>query len=114
MVECKRVIIADAETILRRDLKEELTRYGYLVAAETADGMSAINLARQLRPDLVIMEIHLSGMGGIAAAAILAHEKVAPVVLLTASSDPLLIERAKKAGVMNYLVKPWHHNSLHP
>jgi two-component system, response regulator PdtaR len=114
MEECKRVIIADEEPILRMDLKEELTRHRYLVAAETGDGVSVINLARQLRPDLVIMDIRMPGMDGIEAAQVLTHEKIAPVVLLTAYSDQPWIERAKKAGVMNYIVKPWRENALGP
>ncbi|MGZ3647298.1 MAG: ANTAR domain-containing response regulator, partial [Ktedonobacteraceae bacterium] len=114
MAECKRVIIADEEPILRMDLKEELTHHGYLVAAETGDGVSVINLTRQLRPDLVIMDIRMPGMDGIEAAEVLTHEKIAPVVLLTAYSGQPWIERAKKAGVMNYIVKPWRQNALCP
>ncbi len=114
MGEGKRIILADDETIFRMDLKEELARHGYLVIAESGDGISTIHLTRQLRPDLVLMDIRLPGMDGIEAAEILRPEKIAAVVLLTAYSDPALIERAKRAGVMNYLLKPWRQHDLCP
>jgi AmiR/NasT family two-component response regulator len=109
-----RVIVADDETIIRMDLKEELARQGYLVVADAGDGESAINQARELRPDLVIMDIRMPGIDGITAAETLTREKIAPVVLLTAYSDQHLIERAKSAGVVNYIVKPWRQSDLRP
>jgi two-component system, response regulator PdtaR len=114
MAEGKRIILADDEPRLRMALKEELAQHGYLVVAETGDGMSAVHLTRYFRPDLVLMEVCLSGMDGIKAAEMIWREKIAPVVLLTAACDQPLIERAKQAGVMNYLVKPWCQHGLYP
>jgi two-component system, response regulator PdtaR len=109
-----RIILAEDETIIRLDLKEELTRLGYLVIGDVGDGISAVNLARELRPNLVIMDINMPEMDGIQAAEILTREKLAPVLLLTAYDNPELIERAKDAGVLHYLVKPWNQSSLRP
>ncbi len=108
------ILIADDEIIQRMDLKDMLTRLGYAVVGEAGDGLSALNLAREIRPDLVIMDIRMPGMDGIAAAKTLTQEKIAPVLLLTAYSDQPLIESAKEAGVMNYLVKPWRENEVVP
>src|SRR5437667_11051426 len=107
-----RVIIADDETIQRMDLKDVLTKQGYLVIGEAGDGQSAINLARELRPDLVIMDIRMPDMDGITAAETLTQEKVAPVLLLTAFGDQQLVERAKEAGVINYVVKPLRESEV--
>src|SRR6266568_1635010 len=101
-----RVIIADDETLHRLDLKDVLTKQGYLVVGEAGDGLSAVNLARELRPDLVIMDIRMPDMDGIAAAETLTQEKLAPVLLVTAFGDMPLVERAKGAGVVNYIMKP--------
>jgi response regulator NasT len=109
-----RIIIADDETIQRMDLKDVLTKQGYLVIGEAGDGLSAVNLARELRPDLVIMDIRMPDMDGIVAAETLAQEKIAPVLLLTAFSDQPLVERAKEAGVMNYIVKPLRESEVAP
>lgn len=109
-----RIILAEDETIIRMDLKEELTSQGYLVIGDVGDGVSAINLARELRPDLVIMDIDMPEMDGISASEILTREKIAPVLLLTAYNNAELIERAKNAGVLHYLVKPWNQSSLKP
>src|SRR6266581_4539953 len=109
-----RVIIADDETIQRMDLKDVLTKQGYLVVGEAGDGLSAVNLARELRPDMVIMGFRMPDMDGIAAAETLAQEKIAPVLLLTAYSDQPLIERAKQAGVANYIVKPFLESEVGP
>ncbi|HVB23776.1 MAG TPA: response regulator [Ktedonobacteraceae bacterium] len=109
-----RVIIADDETIQRMDLKDILTRQGYLVIGEAGDGVSAINLARELRPDLVIMDIRMPDMDGITAAETLTQEKLAPVLLLTAFGDMPLVERAKEAGVVNYIVKPLRESEVTP
>ncbi len=109
-----RIILAEDETIIRMDLKEELTRQGYLVIGDVGDGLSAVNLARELRPDLVIMDIDMPEMDGISASEILTREKLAPVLLLTAYNNPELIERAKNAGVLHYLVKPWNQSALKP
>ncbi|MBN1937092.1 MAG: response regulator [Anaerolineae bacterium] len=109
-----RVIIADDESLLRMDLQETLTELGYLVIGQVGDGQSAISMARELEPDVVVMDIKMPGMDGIEAAKILTEEKIAPVVLLTAYSQKDLIERAKEAGVVGYLVKPFREADLSP
>jgi two-component system, response regulator PdtaR len=109
-----RLILAEDETILRMDLKEELQRQGYLVVGEAGDGQSAVNLTRELRPDAVVMDIRMPEMDGISAAEILTREKLAPVLLLTNFSDDELIERARAAGVVHYMTKPWRSSELKP
>lgn len=91
-----------------------LTNLGYLVVGEVADGTSAVNLARELRPDIVIMDIKMPDLDGIDAARLLTQERIAPVVLLTAYSQSELIERAKEAGVVGYIVKPIRESDLAP
>jgi AmiR/NasT family two-component response regulator len=113
-VERTRVIVADDESIIRMDLREMLTNLGYLVVGEAGDGRSAVNQARELRPDVVIMDIKMPDMDGIEAARILTQERIAPVVLLTAFSQRDLVERAKEAGVVGYLVKPFRESDLGP
>src|SRR5256885_12868057 len=109
-----RVIIADDETIQRMDLKDVLTKQGYLVVGEAGDGISAVTLARELRPALVIMDIRMPDMDGIPAAETLTQEKIAPVLLLTAFGALPLVERAKEAGVVNYIVKPLRESEVTP
>ena len=109
-----RIILAEDDAVIRLDLKEELERQGYLVVGQVGDGQSAVNLARELRPDLVIMDIRMPEMDGIAAAEILTREKLAPVLLLTAYSEDVLIERARNAGVVHYVTKPWRQIDLKP
>ena len=96
------------------DLREMLTNLGYLVVGEVGDGRSAVNLARELKPDLVIMDVRFEGdeFDGIDAAKILTEEKIAPVLLLTAYSQRDLVERAKSAGVTGYIVKPFRESDL--
>ena len=113
-MERTRVIIADDESIIRMDLREMLTNLGYLVIGEVGDGRSAVNLARELRPDVVIMDIKMPDTDGIDAAKILTEERVSPVLLLTAYSQQELIERAKDAGVVGYIVKPFRESDLAP
>ncbi|MCL5025859.1 MAG: ANTAR domain-containing protein [Chloroflexi bacterium] len=96
------------------DLREMLTGLGYLVVGEAGDGVSAVNLARELRPDLVIMDIKMPDLDGIAAAKILSEERIAPVLLLTAFSQTELVEGAKDAGVVGYIVKPFRESELVP
>ncbi|MBC7249023.1 MAG: response regulator [Anaerolineae bacterium] len=113
-MERTRVIIADDESLIRKDLREMLTNLDYLVVGEVGDGRSAVNLARELRPDVVIMDIKMPDMDGIEAASILTAERIAPVVLLTAYSQRDLVERAKEAGVAGYIVKPFQESDLAP
>jgi len=109
-----RVIIADDESLIRMDLREMLHTLGYLVVGEVGDGRSAVNLARELGPDVVIMDIKMPDMDGIDAARILTEERIAPVILLTAYSQKDLVERAKEAGVVGYMVKPFRESDLVP
>jgi len=113
-VERTRLIIADDESLIRADLREMLTTLGYLVVGEVGDGQSAVNLARELKPDVVIMDIKMPNMDGIEAAKILTEEKIAPVLLLTAYSQRDLVDRAKEAGVVGYLVKPFREQEIIP
>ena len=109
-----RLVIADDESIIRMNLKETLVSLGYLVVGEAGDGVSVINLARELRPDLVLMDIKMPKLDGIQAAKILTEERISPVLLLTAYSDRELVERARDAGVVNYIVKPFREAELLP
>ena len=113
-MERTRVIIADDESLIRMDLREMLTNQGYLVIGEAGDGRSALNLARELRPDIVIMDIKMPDLDGIEAAKALTQERLAPVLLLSAYSQQELIQRASQAGVAGYLVKPFRENDLAP
>jgi AmiR/NasT family two-component response regulator len=96
------------------DLREMLQNLGYLVVGEAGDGKSAVNIARELRPDVVLMDIKMPDMNGIDAAKVLTEERIAPVVLLTAYSDRDLIQQAREAGVVGYLVKPIQEANLAP
>ena len=113
-MERKRILIADDESLILMDLREMLTNLGYLVVGEAGDGQSAVNMARELGPDLVIMDIKMPDMDGIEAAKILTEDGIAPVLLLTAYSQEDLVERAKEAGVVGYLVKPFRESNLVP
>ncbi|MFZ9859106.1 MAG: ANTAR domain-containing response regulator [Roseiflexaceae bacterium] len=114
MAEQLRLVIADDESIIRLNLRETLVGLGYLVVGDAGDGVSAVHLARELRPDLVIMDIKMPKLDGIQAAKVLTEEKIAPVLLLTAYSDRELVERARDAGVVNYIVKPFREAELLP
>ena len=109
-----RVVIADDESVICMDLREMLTNLGYLVVGEAGDGRSAVNLGRELRPDVMLMDIKMPDMDGIEATRILTGERIAPVVLLTAFSQRDLVERAQEAGVIAYLVKPVAEADLAP
>ena len=108
------MIIADDDAITRLDLREMLDSLGYLVVGEVGDGESAVHQARELRPDLVVMDIKMPVMDGIDAARILTEERIAPVLLLTAYGDEELVQRAKEAGVVGYIVKPFRESDLAP
>ncbi|HEY1012574.1 MAG TPA: response regulator [Herpetosiphonaceae bacterium] len=109
-----RLVIADDESLIRMNLRETLVGLGYLVVGEAGDGVSVINLARELRPDLVVMDVKMPKLDGIQAAKVLTEEKIAPVLLLTAHSDKELVERARDAGVVGYIVKPFRDAELMP
>jgi two-component system, response regulator PdtaR len=109
-----RVLVVEDEALIRLDLTEMLTEEGYVVAGEAADGEQAIEQARALRPDLVIMDVKMPKVDGIAAAATIVDERIAPVVMLTAFSQRELIESARDAGAMAYLVKPFARHELVP
>ena len=113
-MERTRVIIADDESLIRMDLREMLTNQGYLVVGEVGDGRSAVNLARELRPDIVIMDIKMPDMDGIEAAKVMTEERIAPVLLLSAYSQQELVQRARQAGGAGYLVKPFRESDLPP
>lgn len=113
-MERTRIIIADDESLIRMDLREMLTNLGYLVVGDVGDGRSAVNLAKELRPDIVIMDIKMPDMDGIEAARILTEERIAPVLLLSAYSQQELVAQAREAGVAGYLVKPFRENDLTP
>ena len=109
-----RIIIADDESLIRLDLREMLTHLGYEVIGEAGDGRMAVELAKRLRPDLLVMDIKMPDLDGISAAEELTKERIAPVVLLTAYSDQELVERAREAGVVGYVVKPFREAELMP
>ncbi len=109
-----RVVIAEDEALIRLDLKEMLEEEGYVVAGEAADGETAIALTNDLRPDLVILDVKMPVLDGITAAERIAAEHLAPVVILTAFSQRELVERARDAGAMAYLVKPFTKADLVP
>lgn len=109
-----KIVIADDESIIRMDLKELLEDAGHKVVGEAANGEKAVELARKYNPDLVILDIKMPKMDGIAAAKIIDNEKIAPVLLLTAFSQPEIVERATESGVLAYLVKPVQEANLFP
>ena len=109
-----RVLIAEDEALIRLDLKEMLEEEGYSVVGEASDGQQAIDLAVSLRPDLVILDVKMPVLDGISAAERVAADMIAPVVILTAFSQRELVERARDAGAMAYLVKPFTKADLVP
>ena len=109
-----RVLIAEDEALIRLDLKEMLEEEGYTVVAEVGDGQQAVDQAQQLRPDLVILDIQMPVLDGLSAAEQIAKARTAPVIVLTAFSQRELVERARDAGAMAYLVKPFSKNDLVP
>ena len=112
--ESRRVLIAEDEALIRLDLREMLVEEGYDVVGEAGDGETAVRLAEELKPDLVILDIKMPIMDGLAAAEKIAGARIAPVVILTAFSQRELVERARAAGAMAYLVKPFQKSDLVP
>jgi response regulator NasT len=110
----KRVLIAEDEALIRLDLSEMLAEEGFEVVGQAVDGEQAVTMATELRPDLVIMDVKMPKKDGIDAAAEIVGEQIAPVVILTAFSQRDLIERARDAGAMAYLVKPFSKSDLLP
>ncbi len=108
------VVIAEDETLIRMDLAEMLAEEGYDVVGQAGDGAKAIELAEELKPDLVILDVKMPVLDGIAAAEAIAGQRIAPVVMLTAFSQRDLVERARDAGAMSYLVKPFTKSELVP
>ena len=102
-----RILLAEDEALIRMDLAEMLTEAGHEIVGQAADGEQAIALAQEVKPDLVVMDIKMPGMDGISAAEQIGRDGLAPVVMLTAFSDKNLVERARDAGVMSYVVKPF-------
>jgi response regulator NasT len=108
------VLIAEDEALIRLDLREMLTEEGFDVVGEAADGEQAVVLAQELSPDLVICDIKMPKLDGISAATLITEKRIAPVIMLTAFSQRDLVERARDAGVMAYLVKPFEKRELLP
>ena len=110
----RRVVVAEDETLIRLDIVEMLQDAGYEVVAEADNGQRAVELAREHRPDLVLMDVKMPVLDGITAAEQIASDRIAPVVLLTAFSQRELVERAREAGAMAYVVKPFTVDDLVP
>ncbi|PKW28389.1 ANTAR domain-containing response regulator [Phycicoccus duodecadis] len=110
----KRVLVAEDEAIIRLDLAEMLREAGYDVVGQAGDGEQAVELARSLAPDIVIMDVKMPVMDGISAAEVIGAERICPVVMLTAFSQKELVERARDAGVMAYVVKPFTASDVTP
>jgi two-component system, response regulator PdtaR len=108
------VVIAEDEALIRLDLAEMLAEEGYDVVGQAGDGRTAVELAEQHRPDLVVLDVKMPKLDGIAAAQRIAEQRLAPVVILTAFSQRELVERARDAGAMAYLVKPFSKSDLVP
>ncbi|MEI8166013.1 MAG: response regulator [Chloroflexales bacterium] len=109
-----RILIADDEPLIRMNLRETLQEQGYLVVGDVGDGESAVNLTRQLRPDLVILDVKMPHVDGITAAKQISGEALAPVLLLTAYSSRDLVDQARDSGVLGYLLKPVRDSELMP
>lgn len=109
-----RIVIAEDEAIIRLDLRETLEEEGYEVVADTGRGDTAIELVRQHQPDVAIFDIKMPGMDGLEAARVVSSEKLCPVVMLTAFSQREVIEQARDAGALAYLVKPFQKTDLVP
>ncbi|MGN6131191.1 MAG: ANTAR domain-containing response regulator [Nocardioidaceae bacterium] len=110
----RRVVIAEDEALIRLDLAEMLAEEGYEVVGQASDGQTAVELVERLRPDLVMLDVKMPKLDGIAAAQRIAEQRIAPVVILTAFSQRDLVDRARDAGAMAYLVKPFNKHDLMP
>lgn len=110
----RRVVIAEDEALIRLDLAEMLADEGYDVVGQAGDGEEAVRLVEELRPDLVVLDVKMPKLDGISAAERIADQRIAPVVILTAFSQRELVERARDAGAMAYLVKPFAPSDLVP
>jgi AmiR/NasT family two-component response regulator len=108
------VVVAEDESLIRLDVTETLRDHGFTVVGEAADGEKAVELVRELRPSLVVMDVKMPLLDGISAAEIINKEQLAPVVLLTAFSQRELVERASEAGALAYVVKPFGPSDLIP
>lgn len=114
MLQKLNILIADDEALIRLDLREMLMDAGHKIVGEAADGQQAVTLARELKPDFIIMDVKMPIMDGLAAAEIIGEENIAPVLLLTAYSQQDIVDKASKAGVSAYLVKPVREEQLFP
>ncbi|HSK56389.1 MAG TPA: response regulator [Jiangellales bacterium] len=110
----RRVLVAEDEALIRLDLVEMLGEEGYEVVGEAGDGATAVRLAEELRPDLVVLDVKMPVLDGISAAERIVEQRIAPVLMLTAFSQRELVERARDAGAMAYLVKPFTKADLVP
>jgi two-component system, response regulator PdtaR len=112
--QARRVVVAEDEALIRLDLTEMLAEEGYVVAGEAGDGETAVRLTEELRPDLVILDVKMPRLDGISAAERIVGARIAPVLILTAFSQRELVERARDAGAMAYVVKPFGKGDLVP
>jgi two-component system, response regulator PdtaR len=109
-----RVVLAEDEALIRLDLAEMLAEEGYDVVGQAGDGEKAVRLVEELRPDLVVLDVKMPKLDGITAASRIAQQRIAPVVILTAFSQRELVDRAREAGAMAYVVKPFGRADLVP
>lgn len=109
-----RVLIAEDEALIRMDLREMLAEEGHEVIGEARDGAEAISLARDLRPDIIFMDVKMPGTTGLEAARVVNEERIAPVVMVTAFSQQAYVDEAAEAGAMAYLVKPFTKRDIVP
>lgn len=110
----QRVLLAEDEALIRLDLAEMLTEAGYEVVGQASNGEEAVSLAESLRPDLIIMDVKMPVMDGLTAAETIGEQRICPVIMLTAFSQKELVERARDAGVMAYIVKPFTVSDVTP
>lgn len=114
MIGRKKVLIAEDEALIRMDLKEILEEEGYEIVGEASNGHEAVELAKRLQPNLIILDIKMPKMDGLEAAKIINEQRIAPIIILTAYSQKELVEEAVRYGAMAYLIKPFQKSSLLP